>query len=565
MQNHAPAASARPDIISLDVLLNDVEEGRVRVPRFQRPYVWTPQMMRELFESVLSGYPIGSLLFWAPRDLVVETMDMVGPIAIPTADLSSQISLVLDGHQRLATLFGILRLPENHPRGDTASASDSAWWLGYDLEAEQCRQFRKPEDFQNPALLPFRTVLRTADFVKFARSIDATSRYSTQDKVILLDRADRVQRAIRDYRVALTSMRDGTVDDAVAIFARVNRSGRRMSSDQMAVALTYHHGFNLEDTLDSILGALSEYGFGDVSRNVVLQSLLRGAGRNFTKPNFDDLRKSETQQALQHATDPVKQSLCEAASFLNRVIGFHTARLMPYALQLFMLSVFFLSRTSENSPPNRQIEHVLARWFWATSFEGWFASANSSEVEQAANSMEQFALSNLDEQDIKQFEARFIDRPLRPFLKTFDRRSARIRSLMLVQIARGPLIDPITGEELDGSALVADPDTRDIPYVFAPDGTKAARSPANRILLPRSHGGVVRAALEAHTDETGGLASHGIDGKARAALALGDLLAFVSAREAVLVAQEAEFLSKFGLRKSDDIAPSEYEVDIDDL
>src|SRR5437868_13991459 len=118
----APAASARPDIISLDVLLNDVDEGRIQIPRFQRPYVWTPQMMRELFESVLSGYPIGSLLFWAPREFRVRTMDKIGPLRAPPPSKNEQFSLVLDGHQRLATLYGVLRLPEDHPKDELASA-----------------------------------------------------------------------------------------------------------------------------------------------------------------------------------------------------------------------------------------------------------------------------------------------------------------------------------------------------------------------------------------------------------------------------------------------------------
>src|ERR1035441_10574260 len=107
MINSAPAASARPDIISLDVLLNDVDEGRVQIPRFQRPYVWTPQMMRELFESVISGYPIGSLLFWTPRELTVKTMDHIGPLPVPTFAPNAGVSLVLDGHQCLATLYGV--------------------------------------------------------------------------------------------------------------------------------------------------------------------------------------------------------------------------------------------------------------------------------------------------------------------------------------------------------------------------------------------------------------------------------------------------------------------------
>src|ERR1017187_5988234 len=263
MTPQAPAASARPEIISLDVLLNDVDEGRIQIPRFERPYVWTPQMMRELFRSVLRGYPIGSLLFWNLRELNVLTMARIGPLPAPDASAKFPVSLVLDGHQRLATLYGVLRLPESYPRDENVGADKLGWWLGYDLATQEPRQMRRPEDFENPTILPLRSVLKTADFVRFARSIDSSKAIAETEKTTYIDRADSVQRAIRDYRIALTIMRDAIITNSVAIFSRINRSGRRITTDQMAVALTYQEGFNLEDALDRILGELSAFGFGD--------------------------------------------------------------------------------------------------------------------------------------------------------------------------------------------------------------------------------------------------------------------------------------------------------------
>lgn len=560
----APAASVRPDIISLDILLNEVDEGRVQIPRFQRAYVWTPQMMKELFDSVLSGYPIGSLLFWSPRDTDVRTMPKIGPIVVPPATSKGPISLVLDGHQRLATLYGVLRLPENHPRSEDASADQLAWWLCYDLATDQPRQMRLKEDFYNPALLPLRSVLRTADFVRFARSIDSSKTLDSETKTLYLDKADKVQRALRDYRIAFTTMRDGTVDDAVAIFSRINRSGRRITTDQMAVALTYQKGFNLEDALDEILNALEPYGFGDVSRTVILQCLLHGARKNFTKPNFEDLRKKDTQHSLQEAVHPVTRALCEAALFLNETIGFHTGRLLPYASQLLLLGVFFEISESSNAKLNKGVKHHLARWFWATSFEGWFASANTSEIEHAVLVMEEFATSPDSKSSFERFDQFFVDRALRPFPKTFDRRSARIRALLLVQIARGRLLDPMTGELIDGSDLMADPDRRDLPYVFHPSGTPDARSPANRILLPRKYGGAVRTVLAGHLKATEALETHGINQSARSAIASRNLASFVQSREDELRRQEEEFLQNFGLVVGHAVNRSNEEIDVGD-
>jgi hypothetical protein len=577
--SQAPAASARPDIVSLDVLLNEVDEGTVQIPRFQREYVWTPTMMRELFESVLSGYPIGSLLFWNAREVEVRTMKAIGPLPAPTRAPRAPTSLVLDGHQRLATLYGVLRLPQNFPRDENTSTEKLAWWLGYDLSTEQVRQMRRPEDFDNPSILPLRAVLRTADFVRFARSIDSSKKLKDDEKVLYLDRADGVQRAIRDYRIALTIMRDGNVDDAVAIFSRINRSGRRMTADQMAVALTYNEGFSLDDALDGILRALEPYGFGDVNRTVILQTLMEGGGQNFTKPKFDELRKKVTQRELEKAVAPVTQALCCAAQFLNHEIGFSTGRLLPYAFQLLLLAVFFRLRPDPSKDIDNETSHLLARWFWSTSFSGWFASANSSDIEKAVKRMTEFAGEPTNQGVISSFDSFFNDRALRPFPRTFDRRSARIRAMLLVQMVRGKLLDPVSGEEIDGSKLMADPDRRDLPYILPTGGTMAGRSPANRILLDRKYGSSARGlikellaaasapllAVEGDRDRTiAALATHGINDSALQAIEEDDLQAFVAAREEQLRRQEDAFLKQFDLHIVGEVERSDEDIDIDE-
>lgn len=534
--------------------------------------------MRELFESVLSGYPIGSLLFWNTREFNVRTMDSIGPLRAPKPAANATVSLVLDGHQRLATLYGVLRLPDTFPKDENLAADKLGWWLGHDLKTEQIRQMRRPEDFENPTILPLRAVLRTADFVRFARSIDASTSLNATDKVTYLDRADKVQRAIRDYRIALTVMRDGDVDDAVAIFSRINRSGRRMTTDQMAVALTYNEGFNLDEALDEILGSLGPFGFGDVSRTVVLQTLMEGAGQNFIKPKFDDLRKKDTQGKLQEATRPVTEALCNAARFLNLAIGFKTGRLLPYALQLLLLAVFFRVRRIRYEDLDGSTSHILSRWFWATSFSGWFASANSAEIERAVQAMKAFATDLKSANGRTDFESMFNDRPLRPFPKTFDRRSARIRAMLLVEMIRGQLLDPMNTQPIDGSRLMADADRRDLPYVFPPDGTKTARSPANRMLLDREYGSSARSALKFRLEKVEGifgdpqekrelfdaLETHGINEAARDAIQAGNLPEFVQAREKQLQRQENAFLKIFDLSIGPSVARSEDEVDVDE-
>jgi hypothetical protein len=308
---------------------------------------------------------------------------------------------------------------------------------------------------------------------------------------------------------------------------------------------------------------LGHYGFADVSRKIVLQTLLQRAGRIFVTPKFDDLRTKETQDTLKAAAQPATEALCSVARFFNQTIGFSTARLLPYALQLLLLAVFFGTRQVSNEEIDEDTRLALAKWFWATSFSGWFASANTSEVAHAVEAMQAFANAPTIQKGRGAFEEFFLDRPLRPFPKTFDRRSARIRAMLLVEMTRGQLLDPVTGEAINGSALLSDPDHGDIPYVFLPDGTPAARSPANRVLLDQQrYGSSARKLIETATS-TEALATHGINGAAHDALIARNLLGFVQAREAELRLQEEAFLKGFNLTIGD-VQRSEEQVDVDE-
>ena len=45
-------------------LVNDVMRGRIGLPDLQRPFVWQDNKIRELFDSMIKGYPIGYIMLW---------------------------------------------------------------------------------------------------------------------------------------------------------------------------------------------------------------------------------------------------------------------------------------------------------------------------------------------------------------------------------------------------------------------------------------------------------------------------------------------------------------------
>jgi len=561
-----PATTARPEINAVSDLLEGVISGAVRIPRFQRPYVWGPDDMIQLFDSVLRGYPIGSLLIWQTDRDDITSLETLGPIKLPKEGPRTR-QYVVDGHQRLATLFGVLMLPENYPR---ERRDDWRWWIAYDLRAEQFVHVKHSAAAIPLYQLPLRSVLRTADFARRTREMLTSPDLLESEVDKLLDLADYVQNRVREYRVPMTVMRSGSLDDAVTIFARVNQRGRDMTSDQMVSALTFRDkdegDFDLAGEIDRILGGLREYGFSDLERRTILQVILASADLDFTRATYDRIVDRSSFDRMRPAVKRAASALGDSVKFLTCNIGLKTSRLLPYASIVVMLSIYFDIAVVTGRSRNATDEKLLEKWFWATSFNGWFAGANTTEIRQAGETMRN--LARMGHEYEKEFLAFFLDRPIRAFPETFDRRSARVRASLLVQILEGQPRQPKTGKIFDGSAVFADSATRDIPYFFPNQRRPKVSNPANRVILP---GGYPRNARLIFTelgigdpDGARTLASHFVDDQAYNALLSEDFEAFISQRESNILAAEQKFLKSYGLTIDASAERSDEEIDADE-
>lgn len=561
----APATAAKPEIVAVSDLLDGVMSGEIRVPRFQRPYVWGPEDMLQLFDSVLRGYPIGSLLIWQTERDDITSLDAIGPIDLP-ADGPRVKQYVVDGHQRLATMLGVLKLPESYPR---VRRDDWRWWIAYDLRAEE---FVHLKDASLPIplhLLPLRSVLRTVDFARRTREM-ITSMSEDENQIdVLLDRADYVQKTIREYRVPMTLMRSGSLDDAVNIFARVNQRGRDMTPDQMVSALTFRDrsegDFDLAGEIDRVQGALREFGFADLHRRIILQVILAMAGLDFTRPSYERIVNRNSHSQMRLAVKSAGKAIADCVAFLVKMVGLRTSRLLPYSSIIVLLSMYFDELRKSKVKAGPEQHKILEKWFWATSFNGWFAGATTTELRQGGELMKGLAagksLSDLG------FEKFFFSKKIRPFPETFDRRSARVRASLLVQMLSGIPRNPRTADVFDASAVLADSDARDLPYFFPNQKRPAVSNPANRVVLPE---GFARNARAAFLDLDPGrkrdlavLTSHFITEEAFDALKSDSFELFISLREASILTAEDEFLAKFDLAIDEDAVRNGEEVDID--
>src|SRR5438552_1838493 len=88
------------DTAYLKDLIADIDKGEIKVPKFQRPFVWSSEQAFALLDSVARSYPVGSLLFWKTNDKLVAERN-IGDFRLPQTDDLTPTTYVLDGQQRL--------------------------------------------------------------------------------------------------------------------------------------------------------------------------------------------------------------------------------------------------------------------------------------------------------------------------------------------------------------------------------------------------------------------------------------------------------------------------------
>jgi len=98
--DHAP----QPQSIAFSNLMHDIEKGLIKIPQFQRDFVWSKEKSAKLLDSIVRGFPIGTFILWKTKESL-RTVRNLGDAPLPETPAGDFIQYVLDGQQRLASLF----------------------------------------------------------------------------------------------------------------------------------------------------------------------------------------------------------------------------------------------------------------------------------------------------------------------------------------------------------------------------------------------------------------------------------------------------------------------------
>ena len=436
----------QPTVDRIDELARRILSGDILLPKFQRGFVWDRGQILQLWDSVARGYPIGGILLWQSRQELRSENRIAGlNINLPRPDYP--VNYLLDGQQRLSTICGALFWD--------GSAGDNRWNIVYDLRLER---FSHLDPSTEPSIHQIR-VNKLADPAAYFQHVSVLDSESPQDGSTLKDRAERLFRRFKDYKIATVTLGDMSIDDVAPIFERINSTGTRLTIVDLMRAATWSPEFDLVDSIEEILEDLQIKGFGEIDKKTVLRTISASAGGGFSRSSIDGLRNFDV-ESLRSAVDTTRESYRMTVDYLSTQLRIPYSAVLPYQNQMVVLAEFFRLIPR----PTATQYKALDRWFWRTAGTGYFGGWNTGQMASDQQSIADFAAN--EPSDI----AVDLD-DLAPGIwrsRTFRRNTAHAKLLAILLSKQQPL-DLLTGQLIDVERALSWVNSREFHHFFPRD------------------------------------------------------------------------------------------------
>jgi hypothetical protein len=444
-----------------------VRSGEILVARFQRRFVWRDEQRIDLLDSIYKGMPIGSLLTWRTKEHELSTCDSIGPFEVKTNREPAINQYLLDGYQRLTTLYSTLGAGHGAQISKKEQEGDIRWPIYFDLRSETFEL--KPRNKEAPyCWLDLSIIFETSEFLDFQRDLRRNT-----DNEELSHKAEEVVELFKDYQIPMVPMATEDLEQVTTSFKRINTKGTTMSEVHMVNALSYEpeRNFDLNDRLTEIKQEMGNFGWENFEDRLILQVLKAMLGL--------DIYRSEASEISQEISDnpsvlnDVTEAIEDAARFMSEKLNVYGPQIIPYSPQPVLIADALHhndGRISGNAV------NEVKRWFWATTYSEHFAGANSSKIRRAQDHLRSVVQGETDD-SIPDLSKEVIP------IERFDYRWARGRAIALELASLNPQ-DP-SGEPVDGYEQIAEHGNDATPMLFSSKeiGKENNKGPENRFIV----------------------------------------------------------------------------------
>lgn len=344
-------------------LLNEIETGQIKIPQFQRQFVWELGLSARLIDSILKGYPIGTFIYWRTNERL-RSVRNVGKINLPEPQEGEFVNYVLDGQQRITSLFAALR-GETIERDNGKKEDYSKIFVDLSADGDENIVIVDTEG------KTVGTTIKLTDLM-FAKGKVIYNTYPEEYH----DKIDQYKEILQGYQFKGINLKDAEIDVATEVFTRLNVGGKDLSLFEIMVAKTYdpNRDFDLYDKFQELLEELEPAKYDTISSANVLQLISLLIARECKRKTILKLDKSEFIDKWDDAVSAIKSSVDFFKSY-----GIPVSRLLPYNSLIVPFAYFF--HHHPNNPTGEKLR-LLIDFFWRVSIGFRYSSAVEGKLVQ---------------------------------------------------------------------------------------------------------------------------------------------------------------------------------------
>jgi hypothetical protein len=385
---------------NLQTLIQNIDMGIIGLPDIQRPFVWKDTKVRDLFDSMYKGYPVGYLLFWANGH-----EDAHKTIGADKKQKTPSI-LIVDGQQRLTSLYAVIKgmdiIRDNFKKEKIVISFKP---LEEKFEIPDAATLRSPEYIHNITKL-WDSNLDMFDFVNnFINKLRETREITPEDKRKIQNAITQLK-SLEAYPFSSLELNASIEEEQVAdVFVRINSEGKKLNMADFILTLMsvfWDEGrrdlenfcglaripakdvpspFNyiIEPDPDQMLRAAVGLGFRR-ARLQYVYSILRG--KDLETGKFSTERRDAQFEILKQSQQNILdiQNWHEFLKAL-KLAGYVKADYISSKLTVIFAYTLFLIGRVDFKVDLHDLKNLIARWFYMITLTGRYTGSAETQME----------------------------------------------------------------------------------------------------------------------------------------------------------------------------------------
>ncbi|WP_174850548.1 DUF262 domain-containing protein [Streptococcus suis] len=288
--------------ITIKEAMDKIDENKFVLPGIQRRFVWQPEQIELLFDSLMRGYPMNSLMLWEITDPKIkyeynyysflrkyqQRFAVENELIQKTAS-DSDFFAVIDGQQRLNSLYiglkGSYTVKKPHRQWINKSDHFDEKFLYLDLSSKFEREsdIDKAYDFrfltQNEVNESDKYWFKVGDILNFNINSALFRFLEEQEKILDTDYAweilDKLNDIIKKERILNYYQEDEQdLDKILDIFIRTNDGGTKLTFSDLLMSVLTSHWKESRDEFDGLIKDIRNFGDFNISSDLIIKSIL---------------------------------------------------------------------------------------------------------------------------------------------------------------------------------------------------------------------------------------------------------------------------------------------------